>query len=239
MIFCTREPNCLATKAREFATRRRPSIFPLGRCRNPLHPRPWSPGPRARACVLGHGLAASGARCARTLPRMHSLRRALRFLFGTLAALLLLFEEWGWEPLAALLARLGRLPVFAWLERRIAALPPWAALLVFFVPMLALLPIKLLAVYLFGTGHVRAGLALLLAAKLAGTALVARLFTLTQPQLMRLRWFADWYPRFKAWKDALFDRVRQTAVWRAGRHFKRRAKARWSALRRRLRNTAD
>lgn len=167
------------------------------------------------------------------------LRRILRFLFTAVAALVLLFEEWGWEPLAALLARLARLPVFAWLERRIAALPPWAALLVFFVPMLALLPIKLLALYLFGTGHAQAGLALLVAAKLAGTALVARLFTLTQPALMRLAWFAYWYPRFKGWKDMLFDRVRQSVVWRAGRHFKRRVRARWAALRRHMANSAD
>lgn len=168
------------------------------------------------------------------MPRMHLLRRVLRFLFSALAALLLLFEEWGWEPLAALLARLGRLHLFAWIERRIAALPPWAALLVFFVPMLGLLPIKLLALYLFGTGHVQLGLALLVAAKLAGTALLARLFTLTQPALMRLAWFAYWYPRFKGWKNALFEKVRQSVVWRAGRHFKRRLRARWMAWRRRL-----
>lgn len=165
---------------------------------------------------------------------MAIIRRILRFVFTAIAALVLLFEEWGWEPLAALLARLARLPLFAWIERRIAALPPWGALLVFFVPMLALLPVKLLALYLFGTGHASAGLVLLIGAKLAGTALVARLFTLTQPALMRLAWFAHWYPRWKNWKDVLFDKVRQSALWRAGRHFKRRVKARWAALRRGL-----
>ena len=170
---------------------------------------------------------------------MKLVRRILRTLFTALAALMLLFEEWGWEPLAALLARLARLPVFAWIERRITALPPWAALLVFFVPMLELLPIKLLALYLFGSGHAQLGLVLLVAAKLAGTALVARLFTLTQPALMRLAWFAYWYPRFKAWKDMLFDKVRQSVVWRAGRHFKRRVRARWAALRRRLASDTD
>jgi hypothetical protein len=160
------------------------------------------------------------------------IRRFLRFVFTALAALVLLFEEWGWEPLAALLARLAKLPLWAWLERRIALLPPWGALLVFFVPMLALLPVKVLALYLFATDHPTAGLALLMGAKLAGTALVARLFTLTQPALMQLAWFAHWYPRWKAWKDGLMEQVRASAVWRAGRHFKRRLKARWQALRR-------
>lgn len=163
---------------------------------------------------------------------MAYFRRFLRYIAMAALAVVLLFEEWGWEPLAAALARLARLPLWAWLERRIAALPPWAAVLVFFVPMVALFPIKLLALYLFAKGYATAGLGLLLAAKLAGTAVLARLFSLTQPALMRLAWFAYGYPRWKAWKDALFEKVRRSAPWRAGRHMKRRIKARWQALRR-------
>lgn len=144
---------------------------------------------------------------------MHTLRRFLRAVLGGLLALILLFEEWGWEPLAALMARLARLPLWAALERRIAALPPWGALMMFGVPMLALLPVKLAALYLFAHGHAGWGLALLLAAKLAGTAVLARLFQLTQPALMQLAWFARWYPRWKSWKDALLAWVRASASW--------------------------
>ena len=72
----------------------------------------------------------------------------LRLLFMPLLALALVFEEWGWEPLAALLARLARLPFWAWLERQIRALPRWGAPLVFGVPVLGLLPVKLLGLYL-------------------------------------------------------------------------------------------
>ena len=49
------------------------------------------------------------------------LRRALKALFHWTIALLILFEEWGWVPLANALARLGRLPVFRWVERSIRA----------------------------------------------------------------------------------------------------------------------
>ena len=73
---------------------------------------------------------------------MTFLRVVLRRTAVALVALLLLFEEWGWEPLAALLARLGKLPAVAWLERRIASLPPYGALVTFFVPALMLLPVK-------------------------------------------------------------------------------------------------
>ena len=141
-------------------------------------------------------------------------------------ALWLLFEEWGWEPLAACFAALGHLPVWRRLERLIVRLPPWAALLVFGAPALALVPIKLLAVYLFSQGHFMLGLGMLLTAKLVGTALVARLFQLTQPTLMQLAWFAPAYTRWKIWKDRILQQVRSSWLWRRGRQFKRRLKKR-------------
>ncbi len=166
---------------------------------------------------------------------MASLRRVVRFLAFSCLALLLLFEEWGWEPLAAWLGRLARLPLWARLERRIAALPPTAALLVFAVPMLGLAPVKVLALYLFGSGHASWGVALLVAAKLLGTALLARLFHLTRPAMMQLPWFARWYPRWKDWKDALLALVRQSQPWQGAVRLKARVQAvvrEWLAERR-------
>ena len=155
----------------------------------------------------------------------------LRYLLTALVAIILLFEEWGWEQLSALVGRLARLPFFAWLERQIRSLPPWGAVAVFAVPALALLPIKLLALYLIGMGFPVMGLLVLLAAKVVGTALLARLFSLTQPALMQLAWFARWYPRWKRWKDALIAQVRASALWQAGAHWKARTRAKWRALR--------
>lgn len=163
---------------------------------------------------------------------MTLMRRLLRALFTALLAAVLLFEEWGWEPLAAGLARLARLPVLAHIERAIQALPPWGAVTAFALPALGLLPVKLLALYLIGRGYAIVGLGVLLAAKLVGTALVARLFTLTQPALMQLAWFARWYPRWKDWKDRLMAQVRVSSVWRTARSMKRLARARWAAWRR-------
>ena len=114
-------------------------------------------------------------------------RKILRILLTTPLALVLLFEEWGWAPLAALMMRLARLPIWYRLERWIASLPPWAALVTFLLPMIALFPVKLGAIYLFAAGHKLSGAILLIAAKLAGTAVVARLFHITQPALMQSR----------------------------------------------------
>ena len=61
--------------------------------------------------------------------------------------------------------------------------------------------------------------------KIGGTAVVARLFQLTQPALLQLRWFARWYPRWKTWKEAVLADIRHSAAWRAGQAIKRSVKA--------------
>lgn len=165
---------------------------------------------------------------------MRLIRRLLRGLLMAPLALLLLFEEWGWEPLARAVARLARLPLWAWIERKIQTLPPWGALLVFGVPMLALLPVKLLALYLIGSGQKLLGLAALVSAKLLGTAIMARLFQLTQPTLMQYRWFATLYPKWKLWKDGIEAWIRASTIWQEAGRLKALARLRWQALKARL-----
>jgi len=154
--------------------------------------------------------------------------RWLRRLVGGFLALVILFEEWGWLPLQRAAAFVARLPPLSWAERRIAALPPWPALSVFALPTLALLPVKLAALWLIGRGHAGLGLAVIIAAKLVGTAVVARLFALTQPALMQLAWFASLYTRWTRWKEALLAQVRASWAWRAARVLKRRWARRWA-----------
>lgn len=146
----------------------------------------------------------------------------LRSAAGFVVALLILFEEWGWEPLQALLGRLAGWLRLARVERWLSSLPPYAALAVFAVPGLALLPLKLVAVALVARGQAWAGLLLIVGAKLVGTAVVARLFTLLKPALMRLDWFAALYARWTAWKAELLAQVRASAAWQAAVAMKRR-----------------
>jgi hypothetical protein len=159
----------------------------------------------------------------------------LRLAVQIVLALLILLEEWGWEPLAKLLGRLARWQPWAQLEAGIARLPPYPALLVFALPTLFLLPLKFMALYLVAGGHlVLAGL-LFAAAKVGATALVARLFMLTRPALMKIAWFAEAYRRFMPWKDSIEGYVRESYVWRMGRLWKARAKrlaaVQWQRLR--------
>lgn len=137
-------------------------------------------------------------------------------------ALLILFEEWGWDPLRRLGARVVTWLRLQRLEALIRALPPYAALALFVLPTLALLPVKLLALWLIAQGRVVLGAAVILGAKLIGTALLAWLFSLTREALLRLTWFARLYGSWTAFKERLLAHVRASWPWRWARVLKRR-----------------
>lgn len=153
-----------------------------------------------------------------------AVRPTVMFVFNVLAALILLFEEWGWRPLSNLIAQLARFPVWAALERWIAGLPPYGALVTLSVPSAILIPAKFLGVYLLVTGHFVTAIAIIIAAKLASTALIARIFFLTKPQLLQIAWFRSFYEAFVPWQEALFARIRGSWAWRYGRVLRWRAK---------------
>jgi hypothetical protein len=162
---------------------------------------------------------------------MRPLTTVLRRAFGALIALVVLFEEWGWEPLQRLMARIARLPGLRQLEEAIARLPAWAALIVLVLPSLLLVPVKLAALWLIGAGKSSLGVTVIVVAKIVGTAIVARLFTLTRPALARLTWFEVVYRRWVAWKEIVVARVRASWAWRAGRVLKRAAVRQWTRWR--------
>ena len=147
------------------------------------------------------------------------------------AALFFLLEGLLWR-MAALYAALGKLPVFRSLERWISALPPYGALLLFAIPSLCLAPIKFLALYWIAGGHPALGATTILSAKVAGTALVARLYQLTRPALVSLRWFAAAERRVLDLRAAAFAWWRSTALGRW-------VSIRWQSMRRALADRRD
>jgi hypothetical protein len=159
---------------------------------------------------------------------LQTARRAcmmlLRHFFENLVALIFLFEEWGWQPLAELLGSLNRWRPWRLVERIIATLPAYAALTLFVLPTALLFPLKLFALVLITTGHKLAAGVLLLTAKIAGTALLARIFELTQPTLMQIGWFAKTYRRLIPWKNAIHARIRGSWAWRQCRIVKARTR---------------
>ncbi|MFT3730457.1 MAG: hypothetical protein QM780_03385 [Hyphomicrobium sp.] len=173
------------------------------------------------------------------------IRTAWRIVRGPLiaalniiAALIILFEEWGWRPLSNLIGRLAAFAPIAALERLLARLPPYAALVALALPASLLFPLKLLAIWLLANEHFFSATLLFVGAKIASTALIARIFILVKPALMQIGWFAAAYNRFVPWKDALYAQIRASWAWRYGRIVKARVQGEirkgWASLRPRV-----
>ncbi len=154
------------------------------------------------------------------------LKRLIAAPFVFLAAIIILVEDWLWDDLQRFAAFIGRLPVLRQLESFITTLPPYGALLFFATPSLLLIPVKLAAVYFLSHGLATLGLLVAIGAKVVGTALVARIFTLTKPNLMRINWFARCYGKFTAFKAYVYGRIKATAMYRLTHRWKLRLRER-------------
>lgn len=130
-----------------------------------------------------------------------------------LAALVLLFEDWCWDVGGRLAAAVGAWPPLRALEERVRALPPYVALAAFVLPGLLLFPVKVLAVVAIAHGHPVSGIATLVAAKIGGAAVVARLYVLTLPSLLALAWFARCHAWFFRLKERCFAYVRASRTF--------------------------
>jgi hypothetical protein len=155
---------------------------------------------------------------------MKAVRSAVVLVLQIIAALILLFEEWGWRPLVAGLEWLARFKAIARAELFIAGLPPYGALMALALPSSLLLPLKFLSIFLLAKGQIFLAGALFVFAKIASTALIARIFLLTKPALMRIGWFARAHDWLMPWKDAIFSAIRSSWPWRYGRMLKTRVK---------------
>ncbi len=163
-------------------------------------------------------------------PRKRRWTTPFRILAQVLLAPIVLFEEWGWEPLQRALGWLVRHSPLKAIERFIAGLPPYGALFTYATPAAALLPVKLGALKLIALGHPIAGVGVIVGAKLVGTAVVARLFHVTKPQLLQIPWFSRLYAWWVPWKTAIMDAVKAFPLVKAVRNLSaevRRTVAGW------------
>ena len=76
-----------------------------------------------------------------------------------------------------------------YIRRNIQRLNPYASLSLLAVPFMLAEPLKLAAVFIFGSGHLLAGLMVMLGAYLVSVLLVERLFKIVKPKLLTLSWF--------------------------------------------------
>ncbi len=191
------------------------------------------------------------------------MRRFLKRLFTPplvlLAALLMLLEETLIAWLQRLMAAIAALPWIAVLEARAARLPPYPAMILFLLPGIVLFPVKLGALWLVAHGQVVVGAAILVAGKVVGTAIAARIYKVLHPTLATLAWFVRAETWVFGWRDRLYAAVKAMPAWQTAAAMVRRtrewlrAQAQWlrrrtsrpgwmsrrlAAIRRRSRNSA-
>lgn len=142
------------------------------------------------------------------------IKKVLAAPFVFLAAVIILIEDWLWDPLARLAALIGQLPILSSIEGFIAALPAYLALVVFAVPAVLLVPVKLLAFYFIAHGQATLGLCTVVLAKFVGTAMVARIFVLTRPKLLGIKWFAWLHGRVVAFEARIYAIIKSTTIYR-------------------------
>lgn len=150
--------------------------------------------------------------------------RLLKKLLLSLFAVVLIIEEWLWEILTRLGARLARLLHLQKFEAWLARCPPHLALLAFIIPVLAVAPINLLGFVLMAYGKILHGVLVEIGAKLLGTLLVARVFKLTKPQLLTFRWFQILYEKITGWLAWAHARLAATTAYRTASAIKAKIK---------------
>ena len=107
------------------------------------------------------------------------------------------------RPVARWLAELW---IFDRLRAWIVSLRPYPTLALFMVPVLILEPVKPVAAYLTTTGHIAAGLMILLVGEMLKLVLIERLFSISRDKLMSIGAFAWCYDRLcqaREWVESL------------------------------------
>jgi hypothetical protein len=78
----------------------------------------------------------------------------------------------------------------AWTRRRIQQLGPYQSLALLMVPVGLVEPLKLVALFVAGTGHWLSGTAMIVGAYAVSLFIIERLFRMVKPKLMMMGWFA-------------------------------------------------
>jgi len=106
---------------------------------------------------------------------------------------------------------------FGRLRAWIVSLRPYPTLALFAVPLIVLEPVKPVAAYLAGTGHIAIGLIVFVAGEVLKLVLVERLFSVSRDKLISIPAFAWTYGRYKQAREWL----QSFEAWQTARRWRR------------------
>jgi hypothetical protein len=146
------------------------------------------------------------------------MRRLLQPIW-ILLAVVFLIEAWLWDHLEPIVARVvAVIPLRAfkqWLSERVDTLSPAMTLIVFFVPVIPLFPLKLVGLWLLTHEYWASAIFTIIFAKFVGVGVTAFIFDVTRPKLLEMAWFEKVYEfimALRARATALVDPVKRRIV---------------------------
>lgn len=162
---------------------------------------------------------------------VQGLRRLLLWTAKVVVIVYVILDGVVTPVIQPLLRWVSRLRLVLRLQDIVAALPPYAILVLLTVPLAFAEPAKIYALVLMGEGHFTAGLATLALAYLVSLVIVERIYNAGRTKLATIGWFAklmEWLignrDRFLAW-------ARATRIWAYSVEIKTAARALIAKLR--------
>ena len=134
-----------------------------------------------------------------------------------------------------LLGWVARLRFVIRLQDIVAALPPYAILVLLTVPFAFAEPAKIYALYLMTEGHFATGLVTISMAYLVSLLVVERIYHAGQGKLQTIVWFAKLMDWLTGIRDRLLAWARATRIWAFSVQLKQNARALAAKLRLRFR----
>jgi hypothetical protein len=153
------------------------------------------------------------------MKKQNIFKRGIKLILIILAAVWMLFEDWVWDSIVALMARVGRLRIINRFETFLAQQNQYLLLTLFTFPFLIMIPAKLYGLYLITSGKVLKGVTIFIMAKLTITALVTRLFIISKDKILLIKPFAVFYYWFNDKKEWLYAEVRKLPAWQAAKEW--------------------
>jgi hypothetical protein len=166
------------------------------------------------------------------MKKQNLFKRAIRLILITFAAAWMLFEDWIWDSIVALVQVVARLKIIIRFETFLGKQNQYLLLTLFIFPFFIMIPAKVYGIYLITSGKVIRGVTIFVAAKGLITVLVTRLFVVSKDKLLLIKSFASFYYWFKDKKEWLYSEVRKLPAWQMAREWITELKVKLRNLRR-------
>jgi hypothetical protein len=135
------------------------------------------------------------------VPRRIRVSRILKPVVFLLAAIYFLADAVFLSVAKSIAGWIAKHWIFEGLRAWIVSLPPYPTLALFALPVAVLEPVKPVAAYFVGTGHIATGLIILAVGEILKLVLVERLFSISREKLLSIPAFSWAYRRYRAAKD--------------------------------------